>query len=133
MSAKGSILAVRRDELDAALNQWKSRVEKQDAANFSVAGRMQDVSSQIPIHLSVLDKNKRTPRAKRFKGKSGKIAFNYKVTGSFLILFFKGENEKETSSTPVSPEYVEKITFKKSSSIPSTNGDDSSSKLGHFL
>lgn len=66
-----SILAARKDELDAASKQWKSRVEKTDAVNFTVAGRMQEILPDITINLPARDKTKRTPRAKRFKGKEG--------------------------------------------------------------
>lgn len=67
-----SILSTRKDELDAASRQWKSRVEKSDADAFSVAGRMQNILPDIGINNQLKDKVKKTPRAKRFKGKDGR-------------------------------------------------------------
>lgn len=69
-----SVLALKKDELDAAAIQWKSRVEKSDAEKFSVAGRMEDKQDAKTVTLSLnisADKNKRMPQAKRFKGKDG--------------------------------------------------------------
>lgn len=72
LSEKTSILAARKDELDAASKQWKSRVEQSDALNFSVAGRMQQGNDlpATPINLPTPDKNKKTPK-KVFKGREG--------------------------------------------------------------
>jgi hypothetical protein len=68
-----SILEIKKDELDAASKQWKSRVEKSDAEKFSVAGRMEKnrEESNLPINIPAMEKNKKTPQAKRFKGKEG--------------------------------------------------------------
>lgn len=72
LSEKTSILAAKKDELNAASKQWKSRVEKADADKFSVAGRMEKLEKPvITINIPTPDKEKRTPKAKRFKGKDG--------------------------------------------------------------
>lgn len=64
-----SILKIRKDELDASAKQWKARVEKSDAENFSVAGRMQN--DDVPLSILTPDKVRRTPSYKRFKSKEG--------------------------------------------------------------
>ncbi|XP_050500586.1 supervillin-like isoform X2 [Diabrotica virgifera virgifera] len=69
-----SLLASKKDELDAASRHWKSRVEKSDAEKFSVAGKMgEKIKQTIPtINIpAATDSNKRTPQAKRFKLKDG--------------------------------------------------------------
>lgn len=72
LSEKSSILAARKDELDASAKKWKNRVEKSDAVNFTVAGRMQDALPQISLSIQPCDdKTKRTPKARNFKGKDG--------------------------------------------------------------
>lgn len=71
LSEKNSILALRKDELDAASKQWKSRIDKSDADNFSVAGRMEQIKDlQIAIP-NVNSNNRKLPRPKRYKGKEG--------------------------------------------------------------
>ena len=82
-----SILEIKKDELDAASKQWKSRVEKSDAEKFSVAGRMEKnrEESNLPINIPT-EEHKRTPQAKRFKGKEGKACLN-KIS-IFEILVF---------------------------------------------
>lgn len=73
LSEKNSILAVKKDELDAASRQWKNRVEQSDAITFSVAGRMQKKTPPtINICISDAESGKRVPQAKKFRGKSGK-------------------------------------------------------------
>lgn len=69
-----SLLASKKDELDAAAKQWRARVEKSDAEKFSVAGKMgEKIRDAVPtINISAMDNNKRTPQAKRFKLKEGK-------------------------------------------------------------
>lgn len=65
-----SLLATKKDELDASSRQWKSRVEKSDAEKFSVAGKMSErIRDATPtINIKDVDENeKRTPQAKRFK------------------------------------------------------------------
>ncbi|XP_066250261.1 supervillin-like [Euwallacea similis] len=66
-----SLLAAKKDELDAASQQWKSRVEKSDAEKFSVAGKIGEKAKEAPptINLPSTDNIKRTPQAKRYKGK----------------------------------------------------------------
>lgn len=77
-----SLLAAKKDELDAASKQWKARVEKSDAEKFSVAGKMgEKIKDAIPsINLPPPDRVKTTPQAKRYKGKDGECisrkAFN---------------------------------------------------------
>lgn len=68
-----SALEIKKDELNASLKEWKHRVEKSDAEKFSVAGRMDKNSdwSNLVINIPTVDKEKRTPQAKRFKGKEG--------------------------------------------------------------
>ncbi|XP_019766886.2 uncharacterized protein LOC109542202 isoform X2 [Dendroctonus ponderosae] len=77
-----SLLAAKKDELDAAAKQWKNRVEKTDAEKFSVAGKMSEkIKDAVPsINIPAADKAKRTPHAKRYKGR------------------------EDSSSTPASPE-----------------------------
>ncbi|XP_050301678.1 uncharacterized protein LOC126739900 isoform X2 [Anthonomus grandis grandis] len=77
-----SVLEAKKDELDAASKQWKSRVEKSDAEKFSVAGKMgEKIRDAVPtINILTTDKNKKAPQAKRYKGK------------------------EDSSSTPSSPE-----------------------------
>lgn len=73
-----SILAAKKDELNAASKQWKTRVEKTDADKFSVAGRMEKSEKpMITINIPTPDKEKRTPKAKRFKGKEGESECGY--------------------------------------------------------
>lgn len=69
-----SLLAAKKDELDAAAKQWKNRVEKTDAEKFSVAGKMSEkIKDAVPsINIPAADKAKRTPHAKRYKGREGK-------------------------------------------------------------
>lgn len=65
-----SLLATKKDELDASSRQWKSRVEKSDAEKFSVAGKMSErIRDATPtINIKDVDENeKKTPQAKRFK------------------------------------------------------------------
>lgn len=65
-----SLLATKKDELDASARQWKSRVEKSDAEKFSVAGKMSErIREATPtINIKDVDDNeKKTPQAKRFK------------------------------------------------------------------
>ncbi|XP_060534945.1 supervillin-like isoform X2 [Cylas formicarius] len=70
-----SVLAARKDELDAASRQWKTRVEKSDAEKFSVAGKMgvkvdkESEAAPPTINIPATDNKKRTPQAKRYKGK----------------------------------------------------------------
>lgn len=72
LSERTSILAAKKDELDAASRQWKSRIDKSDADNFSVAGRMQQQVKDLHIGIPNLSSNnKKLPRAKRYKGKDG--------------------------------------------------------------
>lgn len=68
-----SLLAAKKDELDAAARQWKARVEKSDAEKFSVAGKMgEKIKDAVPtINIPAADKARRTPQAKRYKGKEG--------------------------------------------------------------
>lgn len=67
-----SILASKKDELDASGMRWKSRVEKSDAEKFSVAGRMEKAKDgNLSINIPSADKSKKTPQPKRFKGKEG--------------------------------------------------------------
>lgn len=67
-----SLLAAKKDELDAASKQWKARVEKSDAEKFSVAGKMgEKIKDAIPsINLPSPDRVK-IKQAKRYKGKDG--------------------------------------------------------------
>lgn len=72
-----SLLAAKKDELDASSRQWKSRVEKSDAEKFSVAGKMNEkIREATPtINIKDVDDNeKKTPQAKRFKLK-GKFEY----------------------------------------------------------
>lgn len=77
LSEKNSILAAKKDELDAASRQWKSRVEQSDAVNFSVAGRMQQKTEVPTINISISgpDNVKRTPQPKKFRGKGGEFFY----------------------------------------------------------
>lgn len=77
-----SLLAAKKDELDASSQQWRARVEKSDAEKFSVAGKMgEKIKEAVPtINIPSAEKAKRTPQAKRYKGK------------------------EDSSSTPSSPE-----------------------------
>lgn len=62
--------------MDASSNHWKSRVEKSDAEKFSVAGKMvEKIRNAVPtINIPGVDDNeKKTPQAKRFKLKEGKV------------------------------------------------------------
>ncbi|XP_017777555.1 PREDICTED: supervillin isoform X2 [Nicrophorus vespilloides] len=104
-----SNLKAKKDELDASSKQWKSRVEKSDATNYSVTGRMQQIKDvpNISINISIADKVRRMPKAKRFKGKDG-------------------DDTKETISTPVSPEIDNGGTFRRSISVPNNAENDSS-------
>lgn len=69
VSEKNSLLAARKDELDASAKQWKSRIDKSDLDNFTIAGRMQQIKDiQIGIP-NVNSDNKKIPKAKRYKGK----------------------------------------------------------------
>ncbi|XP_063919951.1 uncharacterized protein LOC135134963 isoform X4 [Zophobas morio] len=101
-----SILEIKKDELDAASKQWKSRVEKSDAEKFSVAGRMEKnrEESNLPINIPT-EEHKRTPQAKRFKGKEG----------------------SDSSSTPVSPDKNRHIELTRSYSVPDPDPDSSGS------
>lgn len=68
-----SLLESKKDELDVAAKQWKSRVEKSDAEKFTVAGRMEKSRDRTPtIDLPEKTETKRRPQAKRFKGKECK-------------------------------------------------------------
>ncbi|XP_031346658.1 supervillin isoform X1 [Photinus pyralis] len=109
LTEKTSILAARKDELDAASKQWKNRVEQSDAVNFSVAGRMQQEnhSPAIPINISALIKTKRTPVAKTFKGKES------------------GDVTNDCTSLPSSPEKNDSSTVKRSISLPGSRDTDS--------
>ncbi|XP_056635872.1 uncharacterized protein LOC130444644 isoform X1 [Diorhabda sublineata] len=72
-----SLLATKKDELDAASRHWKSRVEKSDAQKFSVAGKMSEkIRDAVPtINIPTTnDSNKKIPQAKRFKLKEGPIS-----------------------------------------------------------
>lgn len=70
LTEKTSILAARKDELDASSKRWKNRVEKSDLENYSVAGRMQQHAKDIQIALpNVSNDAKKLPRVKRYKGK----------------------------------------------------------------
>lgn len=64
-------LSAKKDDLDAASKQWKCRVEKSDAENFSVAGRMEKNRDKDRLLLNIPsgDSAKKTPEARRFKGK----------------------------------------------------------------
>ncbi|XP_068083498.1 supervillin [Anabrus simplex] len=128
----GSILADRLGKLDAATQGWKKRVGPTDAVKFSVAGRMlleqqktdvtlttlqtkSDTNSigtpeQLPAQLKSIssDRQKRTPRAARFRSKTA--------------------NLKDTSSTPVSPQKESPISFKRSISAP--GGDEENGLSG---
>lgn len=76
-----SLLATKKDELDASSRQWKTRVEKSDAEKFSVAGKMNErIREATPtINIKDIDENeKRTPQAKRFK-----------LKGEFVMFFLK--------------------------------------------
>ncbi|KAL1518089.1 hypothetical protein ABEB36_001766 [Hypothenemus hampei] len=66
-----SLLAAKKDELDAAAKQWKSRVEKNDAEKFSVAGKMKEAppTLNIPPPPPSGDKARSTPQPKRYKGR----------------------------------------------------------------
>ncbi|KAG5889512.1 hypothetical protein JTB14_008999 [Gonioctena quinquepunctata] len=92
-----SLLAAKKDELDASATQWKSRVEKSDAEKFSVAGKMgEKIRDAVPtINIPAADENrKRTPQAKRFKLKEG------------------------PDSTPTSPEKNSHFDLTRSKSVP---------------
>ncbi|XP_044270482.1 uncharacterized protein LOC123015087 isoform X2 [Tribolium madens] len=105
-----SILEIKKDELDAASKQWKNRVEKSDAENFSVAGKMEKNREESNLQINIAadcDKNKRTPQAKRFKGKEGSEAF----------------------STPVSPDKNRHVELSRSFSVPDPNQDNSGSEV----
>lgn len=106
-----SLLASKKDELDAASKQWKARVEKSDAEKFSVAGKMgEKIRDAVPtINIPQPDNKKRTPQAKRFKLKEG------------------------SDSTPTSPEKNNKFDLIRSKSVTyspvsdhDTSGSDSS-------
>ncbi|XP_023313195.1 supervillin-like isoform X3 [Anoplophora glabripennis] len=101
-----SLLASKKDELDAASKQWKARVEKSDAEKFSVAGKMgEKIRDAVPtINIPPADNRKRTPQAKRFKLKEG------------------------SDSTPTSPEKNNKFDLIRSKSVtyPPVSDHDSS-------
>ncbi|KAJ8925021.1 hypothetical protein NQ315_001187, partial [Exocentrus adspersus] len=108
-----SLLASKKDELDAAAVQWKARVERSDAELFSVAGKMgEKIRNAVPtINIPQVDNKKRTPQAKRFKLKEG------------------------SDSTPVSPEKDTRFDLTRSKSVPyspaldiDTSGSDVSTK-----
>lgn len=76
-----SLLAAKKDELDASSRQWKSRVEKTDAEKFSVAGKMSEtIRDATPtINIKEVDDNeKKIPQPKRFKLK-GEFACVYLI------------------------------------------------------
>lgn len=102
LSEKASILAARKDELDAASKQWRSRVEQSDAVNFSVAGRMQQKNDllTIPINIPTLSKVTNAVKAKTFKGREG------------------GDTITDTASLPTSPEKNDTHGVKRSISLP---------------
>jgi hypothetical protein len=87
-----SILEIKKDELDAASKQWKSRVEKSDAEKFSVAGRMEKnrEESNLPINIPAMEKNKKTPQAKRFKGKEGTEFLIYRRRNHSKKMLWRG-------------------------------------------
>ncbi|XP_074029765.1 supervillin isoform X3 [Leptinotarsa decemlineata] len=92
-----SLLAAKKDELDASARQWKTRVEKSDAEKFSVAGKMgEKFRDAVPtINIPMADENKkRTPQPKRFKLKDG------------------------PDSTPTSPEKNSYFDLTRSKSVP---------------
>ncbi|XP_025829132.1 supervillin isoform X3 [Agrilus planipennis] len=110
LNEKNSILKARKEELDAASNQWRNRIEQSDSLNFSVAGRMQKNSNDIPIiniNLPKLDNVKRTPKAKIFKGKAD-------------------DDAPKITSLPVSPEKTSKLLFPRSISSPGGDVHDAS-------
>ncbi|KAF5297869.1 hypothetical protein FQR65_LT09894 [Abscondita terminalis] len=112
LSEKASILAARKDELDAASKQWRSRVEQSDAINFSVAGRMQQKNDllTIPINIPSFNKIIKTPKAKTFKGKEG------------------GDSTNDAASLPTSPEKISTHSVKRSISLPGAGDTDSNSQ-----
>ncbi|GJQ68083.1 hypothetical protein Trydic_g16779 [Trypoxylus dichotomus] len=114
LSEKTSILAVKKNELNAASKKWKSRVEKTDVDNFSVAGRMEKLEKPvITINIPTPDKEKRTPKAKRFKGK---------------------DNDKESNSGSISPEDVGVgVGFKRSISVPGSKTNHESAGSDNSL
>ncbi|KAJ8974224.1 hypothetical protein NQ317_012119 [Molorchus minor] len=83
-----SLLASKKDELDAASIQWKARVEKSDAEKFSVTGKMgEKIREAVPtINIPPVDNKKRTPQAKRFKLKD--------VMGITHFIYFYNRTEK---------------------------------------
>ncbi|XP_076271770.1 uncharacterized protein LOC143203482 isoform X2 [Rhynchophorus ferrugineus] len=101
-----TLLASKKDQLNAASNQWKSRVEKSDAEKFSVAGKMEKIPT---INISLPDKKKGPPQAKRFRGKNG---------------------TQDASSTPSSPEKITPfdLTRSKSALSPLTPRSDTESE-----
>ncbi|KAK9738386.1 Gelsolin repeat [Popillia japonica] len=115
LSEKTSILAAKKDELNAASKQWKTRVEKADADKFSVAGRMEKLEKPvITINIPTPDKTKRTPKAKRFKGKDG--------------------DNKQPNSGSVSPDDLGiGLGFKRSISVPGSKTNEDSSGSDNSL
>ncbi|KAF5294574.1 hypothetical protein FQA39_LY13333 [Lamprigera yunnana] len=100
LSETTSILAARKDELDAASRQWRSRVEQSDAMNFSVAGRMQQKNDLpiVPINIPI-----------------NNIFVNMPITR-----IFKGKEDGDISSLPGSPEknVLVEVGVKRSISLP---------------
>lgn len=107
----------KKDELDASSQKWRSRIEKKDAEQFTVLGRMQDVPN---LNISSGDKNKRTPNMRRFKGKEGLYLCLKKAT-VFLFTFLGGD----VSSLPSSPNTENSLTVKRSFSVPGSKENSS--------
>lgn len=62
-----------KDELDASSHVWKSRIEKKDAENFTVGGRMQEGTKLPTINIPTIDDSKRKPELRKFRGRKGII------------------------------------------------------------
>lgn len=114
-----SFLASRKDQLDAASTQWKHRVEKSDAEKFSVAGKMDKIPT---INIPSVEKEKKTPQAKRYKGKNDASStpsspekntmFNLcRSTSELTPGALKGDKESDTKSRVVSVVKPDDFTF----------------------
>lgn len=86
LTEKNSSLAARKDELDASSKQWKSRVDRSELDNFTIAGRMQQQIKDIQIGIpNVNSDSKKLPRAKRYKGKDDE---EQDEKGQLITIFF---------------------------------------------
>ncbi|CAH0547095.1 unnamed protein product [Brassicogethes aeneus] len=86
-----SILDSKRNALQAASKQWKTRIKKTDALTFSVSGRM----NKMDVPEINIEKKSNTPQPRRYKGDCQQRTFTLNYSNNHTFKSIEQNNKKD--------------------------------------